>query len=89
MKAKSKVSLDLTRQEREKIINDIRMKMILNGVYELFQEHDLLGILSQYIEDGQTIEKEFPILDQGKTIIIRLYQHHKPRPVVNIKTGST
>ena len=52
---------------------------------ELFKEHGLLALFNQYIEDGQTIEKEIPLLDQGRTIIIHLYQHRKPRPVVNLK----
>tara|TARA_B100000963_G_C22393455_1_gene565541 strand:- start:94 stop:399 length:306 start_codon:yes stop_codon:yes gene_type:complete len=75
-KKQKKLMMLKTHQDREKEINEIKMKLIsLNFSTEMVDIKKIFDLLDKYIEDGESVQEKIPI--RGTQRICELYLTNK------------
>ena len=82
-KREKKERKKLTMDERKSIVSKIQMNAILSDIWDILKQCGAEEVFNQYITSGGEIDKEIPIPEMGRTLIIKLHETSTPHPVVN------
>lgn len=82
-RTKKKIQL-YTAQERKDKISTILMQIATMELSNIITK-DVKKLLQNWIDTGETTEKDIPLAQYGRTMLIRLYNDKKANTFINLK----
>ena len=73
-----------TKEERQAKISAILMQIVTMELSNIIND-DIRQLLQKWIDTGETVEKDIPLKQYGRTMLIRLYNDKKITTYINLK----